>query len=444
MGLWGIIFSITGFVVGVSIFIVPGKLIIIAGPAVILAYAIAGGMAILNCFVAAQIGTILPAEGGSFVAITRLISPFFGFMMVWVLLVAVIVANAFLAYGFAEYFVYFTPDISKKAIALGAIVFFAIINILGSTVVVRFQGVLVVVFLLTLAIFVISGVPHFDSDNLHPFMPNGFDSVYLAATMAYFSFGGFVLLLEIGGEIKNPSRNVPLGLGISFLIVMVTYISVSLILTGTDVDVDYATAVTPVLEVAKTTLPGWLVDALVISIVAAAGTTINSLILGYSRDILVLSKAKIFPEFLSHISNRFGTPVNSILAFTILSILAVLIGTRIEDFIIITVIGLMIQQMFLSVCLVRIPSLLGKEYENAKFKLSKPVIYGVSILLFIISAMFILINIKENLVIVLFMAGILGAGILYYMLVSKYWSKRNVSIRESSLKLVQELEKHYD
>ena len=54
IGLWGIVFAITGFVIGVSIFILPSQLIEITGPAVILAYALAGAMALLNCFAAAE------------------------------------------------------------------------------------------------------------------------------------------------------------------------------------------------------------------------------------------------------------------------------------------------------------------------------------------------------------------------------------------------------
>ena len=79
IGLWGLIFTITGFVVGVSIFILPAELIDKAGPAVLLAYSISGAMAVVTCFATAQIGTLMPAEGGTYVAISRLLSPFYGF-----------------------------------------------------------------------------------------------------------------------------------------------------------------------------------------------------------------------------------------------------------------------------------------------------------------------------------------------------------------------------
>jgi len=400
---------------------------------VIIAYVLAGAMALLNCFAAAQIGTLLPAEGGSYVAISRLISPFYGFLTVWVLLVAVIVVNAFLAYGFAKYALYFFPQADKTVLALAVIVFFTLVNVFGSNAAVKFQSVLVIAFMIMLGIFIASGVPYFDSANLTPFVPNGAGSVLLAATMAYFSFGGFVLLLEIGGEIKNPAKNIPLGLSISFVIVMATYIGISMILTGINLDAYSGQATTSVLEIASITLPSWLADALVISIIAAAATTINSLIMGYSRDIFALAKVKLFPSFLARSSNKNGTPISSVVVFSLLSLLAVLVGEEIEGFVIITVIGLMIQQMLLAICLFRIPKVLADEYAKAEFKLSRPVILVVSVLLFIVSAAFILINIKENLSIVMIMVAVVLVGAGYYQIMTKYWLKRGVDIKKYSL-----------
>ncbi|MBT5187523.1 MAG: amino acid permease, partial [Kordiimonadaceae bacterium] len=153
IGLWGIVFTVTGFVVGISIFILPAELFEIAGPAVLLAYAISGAMAVVTCFATAQIGTLMPAEGGTYVALSRLLSPFYGFLAVWVLLAAVVLVNAFVGYGFADYIVYFFPGLNKTAAAAGIVLFFGLVNILGSDLVVKFQGVMVIMFLIMLSIF---------------------------------------------------------------------------------------------------------------------------------------------------------------------------------------------------------------------------------------------------------------------------------------------------
>ncbi|HRW30717.1 MAG TPA: amino acid permease, partial [Emcibacteraceae bacterium] len=183
IGLWGIVFTITGFVVGVSIFILPANLIEIAGPAVLLAYAIAGAMAIVTCFATAQIGTLMPAEGGTYIAISKLMSPYFGFLAVFVLLCAVVLVNSFVGYGFADYIVYFFPDLNKNLAATTVVLFFGLVNISGSDLVIKIQGVLVILFLIMLSIFIISGLPHFEINNLKPFMPNGMGAVFEAAAL---------------------------------------------------------------------------------------------------------------------------------------------------------------------------------------------------------------------------------------------------------------------
>jgi len=416
IGLWGIIFTITGFVVGVSIFILPAELIDIAGPAVLVAYAIAGGMAIVTCFAVAQIGTLMPAEGGTFVAISRLISPFYGFLAVWVLLCAVVMVNSFIGYGFANYIVYFIPGLDKTLAAVAIILLFGLVNIFGSSLVVKVQGVMVVFFLIMLTVFIVMGIPEFEVKNLTPFMPNGVGSVLMAATIGYFSFAGFVSLLEFGGEIKNPTRNIPLGLLGSFIVVIVSYGGVSLILSGIDTGVPFSEMETPVLEVAKTFIPEWLMGALVISIIAAAATTVNGLILGYSRDILVAAQAGLFPSFLADKSKRFNTPHNAIIAYTLLSAGTVMIGSGVEQYALVAVLGLLLQQLFIAVSLYRVPTVMKDEYEGAEFQLSRITIKIVSVILFVISAAFIMMHIFNSPIIGVLIVAVLTTGSLVYYL----------------------------
>lgn len=416
IGLWGLVFTITGFVVGVSIFILPAELIEISGPAVLLAYAIAGGMAVVTCFATAQLGTLLPAEGGTFVAISRLLSPFLGFLAVWVLLWSVVLVNSFIGYGFANYIVYFLPELNKTVAAASIMLLFGLVNVIGSSLVVKVQGAMVIFFLIMLSIFIIAGLPRFEVENLTPFMPNGAGSVFMAASIGYFSFAGFISLLEFGGEIKKPSKNIPLGLAISFVLVLGSYGGVSLILSGVDTGLNFEEMQTPVLEVAKIFLPDWIIVALVISIIAAAATTVNGLILGYSRDILVIAEAKIFPAFLAQKTKRFNTPANAIIAYTLLSIVVVLFGSGVEQYALVAVIGLLLQQLFIAVSLYRVPKVLKDDYDQAEFKLSRPIIKVVSIILFLISAAFITMHIVNNPIIGALILGVLTLGSLIYHL----------------------------
>lgn len=419
IGLWGIVFTITGFVVGVSIFILPADLIGIAGPSVLTAYALAGAMAIVTCFATAQIGTLLPAEGGTFVAISKLISPYFGFLAVWVLLCAVILVNAFVAYGFADYIVYFLPGLNKTVTAATVVLFFGIINVFGSDLVVKFQTAMVVVFLIMLSIFIIAGLPEVKFANLTPFVPNGSASVFEAAAIGYFSFAGFITLLEFGGEIKNPAKNVPIGLTIAFVIVLGCYGGVSLILAGVDTGVPFVEMETPVLDVARTFLPGWIISALVISIIAAAATTVNGLILGYSRDIFVIAQKQLFPKILAKRSTRFKTPHTAIITYTVLSMIAISTGSDIDDYALVAVLGLLLQQLFIAVSLIRVPTVMKSEFAAAEFKLNITFLRIIAVLLFVISSAFIAKMVSDAPKFALIVVCVLLVGTVIYLIAKK-------------------------
>ncbi|MBT6031343.1 MAG: amino acid permease, partial [Kordiimonadaceae bacterium] len=299
------------------------------------------------------------------------------------------------------------------------VLFFGLVNILGSDLVVKFQGVMVIMFLIMLSIFIITGLPHFEFKNLSPFMPNGMGSVFQAAVLGYFSFAGFISLLEFGGEIKHPTRNIPLGLGISFIIVLLSFGGVSLILSGITVEGGFQGMTTPVLEVANTFFPSWLISALVISIIAAAATTVNGLILGYSRDIFVIAEAKLFPSFLAKRSRRYKTPAYAIIAYTLLTVAAILTGSDIENYALVAVMGLLLQQLFIAVSLFRIPKVMKAEYESAEFKLKRSVINIVSVMLFIISLGFIMMMVSREPSFGLIILAVLGVGSLLYLFSSK-------------------------
>src|ERR1700677_4071630 len=95
--------NIVGVVVGIAIFILPGQLAATAGPAVLVSYVIAGLIAGFACAVAARIGRAFPVSGASFVAVSRLLSPMLGFLIVWMMLVAITLGIALLSMGFAAY-----------------------------------------------------------------------------------------------------------------------------------------------------------------------------------------------------------------------------------------------------------------------------------------------------------------------------------------------------
>ena len=157
IGLWGAVVTLVGFVIGVSVFLLPGELAASAGPGVIISYGIASIMALFSCVIAAQVGAIFPISGASFVYTTKMTAPFFGFLMVWLIISGVSMAIALVAHGFAAYFDFIIPGLNKTLVAIAIVLVFGVINLFGASASVRAQSLMVVLFMTVLIVFSIVG-----------------------------------------------------------------------------------------------------------------------------------------------------------------------------------------------------------------------------------------------------------------------------------------------
>ena len=109
------IFIIIGMVIGSSIWVSPAAYLSRTGPAIFIAYLLAVIPAIFVAFCCAYIGSALPVGGGSYLVSSRLMGKFVGFMVVWMIILAVCAALAFLAATFGLFIaeVLQIPDGSK-------------------------------------------------------------------------------------------------------------------------------------------------------------------------------------------------------------------------------------------------------------------------------------------------------------------------------------------
>ncbi len=371
VGLGGAVVIIIGFVIGVAIFILPGALAASTGPAIVISYALASLMALFSCVVAVQIGSVFPVTGGSFVAVGRLISPFWGFIIVWLMIGGSAIVIGLLSFGFADYLQLIWPGLNRTLIAFLLVCALGGLNLLGIKDALIGQGLMVVSLLLALLVFALAGLIHLDIDKLTPFMPNGFSPVLAATVPAFFSYAGFMVIIEIGGEIKNPSRNIPLALAISFSTVLLVYTLVSVAIVGVIPWQELGEINAPVGEAAGRILPGWVATGITLTALAAAASSVNVMLLGYSRDLVALAKARVLPTLLEKVSGKEQQPVNSILLMVTLALVTVVIGGKISDLATLIVVALLVFQIVLGAAALLIPRKMAVQYENSGLRMGK-------------------------------------------------------------------------
>lgn len=369
MGITGTVMTLVGLVIGVSIFILPGQLAAMAGPAMLVSYLIAAAIALFSCIVAAQVGSVLPMTGASFIAISKLLSPFAGFVVIWLTFGGAAVAVALLASGFADYAVAVMPFLDEDWLAFGLVGSLGVLNLMGLRGFVVGQTLLVAIFMVALLVFVVSGLLQLDTSLLTPFAPNGSSAVLAAVIPAFFSYTGFMLIIEISGEIRSPGRTIPIALGLSFLIVLVVYSLVSLVLVGLMPWQQLGSTSTPIADVARLILPGWVASAIAFTAVAAAATSVNAILLAYSRDVLALARARLFPVAFARVSRRQGEPVYGVIFITVLSLLAVLAQRSVTQYASMIVMGVMTLHILVSIAVLRMPSVIPELFQASAFQL---------------------------------------------------------------------------
>src|SRR5262249_41960067 len=154
-------------------FILPAALAGQVGPAVFLAYLIAAALSLYVCFAAAQIGSAFPMSGGTYVAVSSAVGPFWGFMVVWMGVLIIFTSTPALAYGLVDSLTVYLPALGEHRFlgAVLSVVVFTGVNLLGIQTAVWVQAVMVVVFMAVLLVVGVGGVLHSRLENFQPLFP---------------------------------------------------------------------------------------------------------------------------------------------------------------------------------------------------------------------------------------------------------------------------------
>ena len=430
VGLGGAVFLLVGLIIGASIFILPAELAAAAGPAVVFAYFIAGGLAIVNCLIAAQVGTILPVSAGDYVFTSIVLHPLIGFLKVWAGMIGLAVGVPILAFGFADYLRFFLPEWDRLSIAIGITLALLALNLLGLRTSVRTQMIMVSIFVSSLLAFGVGGIFYIDPANLTPMVPNGLDSVLSAAVPAFYSYSGFLTVVVVGEEIRNPGRNIPLALLLTFVVVAVIYTLVTIVLPGLVPWQELGAIVAPMSYASTLFLPEWFAVAITISALLAAATSINVAVLAMSRSFFALARSRIYPRVLSRVSKRTREP-NAAMIFVVLWVLVGIAaqGTAVQ-YASVTVIGVMIYGIIWAVALLRLPAAMPEHYAKAAFKLNGNALRTVAAIKIVVSVTFLYIGVRDNLLPGLFYIGLLALGVVYYHLRQRHLARVGISLRD--------------
>ncbi len=325
LGFPGVFSVAAGAMISSGLFVLPGIVFAEAGPAVIIAYALAGLTIVPVMQAQAELCTAMPQAGGSYFFIERSLGPLAGLFAGFAGWLAVSLKAAFalvgigalaqLAFGLDTQ-LGLDKEMTIKLVAVPATLFFGVINTVSTKHAGRLQAVLVIGLLGALVLYVIRGVPEVEVARLSPFAPHGILPILSATGMVFVSFGGLTKVAAVAEEVKDPKRNIPLGMFAAFFVVCSLYVLIVFITVGVVPARFLEKTLAPLSLGADQTMGTVGIILIDVGAILAFATTANSGILAASRSPMAMGRDGLLPEFFTNTNKRFGTPHRSIIVTT--------------------------------------------------------------------------------------------------------------------------------
>ena len=315
-----------GTVIGTGIFILPGTIAAKqAGPGVSLSFLLSAIVCAFAAMCYAEFASALPVAGSAYSYGNVVFGEFFGWLLGWALILEYMLAVASVSTGWAAYFNSFIESFGLKIlhalsgpfdpahgtyINIVAVVIVLLITVMlsrGLQSSVRVNNIAVVIKVAIILIFIVAGLFFIKPKNYHPFLPYHMSGVIHGATIGFFAYLGFDCVSSSAAEVKNPKRNMPLGIIGTLGIVTLLYMGVAIVLTGmvkyTRLDV-----ANPVSYALQLVHQNWLAELLSIGALIGMFTMMVAMIYSSSRLIYAIGRDGLLPAFLGKLDKKSHSP----------------------------------------------------------------------------------------------------------------------------------------
>lgn len=361
--MWGAASIGIGAIIGTGIFVLIGVASGLAGPSVVFSFIIAGLTALLTGLSSAELASFITDAGGSYIYAHKAFGKLTGFIIGWIKSFDYIIGSSAVSIGFASYLIYFLNISPVQSIIFAVAVIWPIVliflNLRGIEETSKTNNMLVLLKISALILFILVGthyiVGHYNPSNYYPFFPNGIKGMLSGAAIIFFAFIGFNTVTIVSEEVKEPEKNVPKAVLVSFAVALVLYVGVALVAVGllNWKVLGYSNAP---LEVALSVATNNFFIQKFINISALFATTsvILSAILAVSRVLFSMAREKTIPDSLSKISKN-GTPVYALLVVgIIIPVVIIISGGNLQALVSIFNLGTLLTFAFINLSLLQL------------------------------------------------------------------------------------------
>lgn len=360
LGLFALTMIGVGATIGTGIFFTMVEAVPKAGPSVVLSFLIAALTAGLTALCYSELSARIPASGSSYSFAYATVGEFAAFVVAACLLLEYGLAASATAIGWSAYLNNFLenaigwqiPEMLRSPMIVSGpkgmeihlsqfnlppvilVMICCVLLLRGAKESATVNAIMVMIKLVILTFFAVIAFTGFHAEHFTPFFNTdnskglaGMAGVTAAAGTVFFSFIGLDTVATAGAEVKDPRRNVPLGIMAALLVVTVFYMLVAVAAIGAQpaamFDGQEAGLAVILQNVTGKAWPALILSAgAVISVFSVTLVTIY----GQSRILYAISKDGLIPSAFQKVHSRTRAPViNTVLVCMVVGLVAGLV-----------------------------------------------------------------------------------------------------------------------
>ena len=284
---------------------------------------------------------------------------------------------AMYALSFAEYALALLPTGgNQKVIALIVGTLFFVLNYFGVDLMAKIQNLLVIVLVISLAMFAVFGLPQVDlaayfSNADGMFMTDGIGGFLTAVAYLGFATGGATVILGVSAECKNPTKDIPFVIIVSTVSVAILYGLVATTASGVLPVPEVANQ--PLTLVAAEILPKPLYIFFIVGgAMFALATTLNSQIMSCTKPVMQSCEDGWFPQSLASLS-KYKTPWKILIIYYFILVVPILADLNIAQISSIVQILGYLNNLVLTITAMKLPKMFPEAWEKSQFHVPTPV-----------------------------------------------------------------------
>lgn len=374
-----------GQVIGAGVVTIIGEAVAVTGMSAWPAYGIAVIVGFISIIPFILLSSAVVLKGGDYSIVNSMIKNknVVGFFSI--AFIVQCLSLSMMGLSLANYVVSLFPALNKRLLALGAVTFFFIMNLMGVNMMAKIQKVLTVILIVTLLAFCFLGIGKVSPatfDFAAPdFFTNGFGGFASAVSLYAYSTYGQYMVINYSKNAENPKRDIPLAIIISSGIILVIYVFIAIVACGILPLEEVAHQ--PLTLVARVIFGNRFLPVFVLGgPLMALATTLNSTFSARTNVLARATQDGWFPQSLAKV-NKNGVHYIIMTLIYLTGILPIVFNLSIKTITNNLVLVSYILRMITAMAVIKMPDIYKEEWEASPYYISRPAFYLLMVFVFL-------------------------------------------------------------